>query len=180
MKQSVVMALGFIFSLKAYGAWVEVNLDSTHQKSPRELYEILVAHDDTCDKGCKYQMRGLKETIVIEDNGDSQYLWQRIAGIKETKQFMQNKVTFNDDGSVQFVSGYPPPEKIIELEDRIGQIQKTSFNSMTIDWQFTPGSEGTQINAKMTVDHKLPDLATPLVKQRMQASLADLFLNFDR
>ena len=180
MKAFGLMICAWLTTGTLHAAVVEVNKSALINKSSNELYSILADFKNTCDKGCKYRLQGLMETIVIEDAGNEQYVWQRIAGIRETKQFVHMQVAYNDGGQVEsFTSSYPSADKIVELEDKISQIQKSSFTAMTVTWTFSPQADGSTLAAcRMIVDHNLPVLATPMVEESMKNSLDVSFSNF--
>ncbi len=180
MKVFGLMICALLMNGTLHATVVEVNKSAVINKSPNELYSILTDYKNTCDSGCKYRLKGLVETIVIEEGQGEQYVWQRIAGIRETKQFVHMTVSYGESGQASvFNSSYPSPEKIVELEDKINQIQKSSFTSMDVTWTFTAQADGSTLAAcRMTVDHNLPVLATPMVEESMKTSLDVSFSNF--
>ncbi len=179
MKVLLSLALGIGLQTVAHASVVEVKREQKVSKNPTELYQVLTAYDETCDTGCKYRVKGLQESKLIENLGDEQFIWQRLSGVSETRQFIHNQVFYGDKGQISFVSEYPSTDKIAELSSKAGEVQKSIFRTLTLKWIFTPQDDGTTLaSVTMRVDHSLPEVASPIIRNALEQSTLDLFKNF--
>lgn len=148
-------------------------------KTPEDIVAVLTAYDATCDSGCRFRVKGLQETMVVEDIGQTQLIWQRLTGFKETKQFLRNTVKNNADGSITYTSIYPSATERASLQAKTGKEHQSSFNTLLVTWILQANAEGSEARVTMTVDHSLPGIATPFVRGAINDALDDLFKNFE-
>ena len=179
-KLFLVLAPLLCLSLGAHAAEVGVEVSSRTHHSPEAILEAVTDYDNACDNGCKYRIKGLQETKVLEDDGDSQIVWQQINNVRTVKQFLVNEVGTLEDGTMIFSSRIPENKRLEELKAKYDLPHSTPFRSMKLLWEVRTGKDGqTFINGSMKVDHNLPKMANGLIRNSIRASLNEVLANME-
>lgn len=182
MKLINLLALFALMNLssKASASIVSVTKEIQIEKSPEKILEILRDHENTCHSGCLYKMTNLKESHIIEKTESYEIVWQRISGIRETKQFVISQLT-QEGKTLRWLSSYPHEDEIKALEESSDLDHVSTFTEMTIDWNLTAiNPEVTNVKVTMTVDHTLSAIGDPIVQNSIEKTLRTLFYNFQK
>lgn len=179
-----VLSLSFILLASLLSPAVDASIVSVTneisvEKSPDRILQILRDHENTCHSGCLYKMTNLQESKLIEKTDAYEIVWQKISGIRETKQFILSTLEF-DNGTYRWISKYPDSNLIKDLEQSTGLEHTSTFNSMTIDWELREEADEnfTKIKVTMSVDHTLSAIGDPIVKNSIEKTIRTLFYNF--
>ena len=123
-------------------------------------------------------MTNLEESQVIEVAETEEIVWQRISGIRETRQFVQSSL-LKEDGVFIWLSRYPEQSELDRLQTESGLEHVSTFREMQIKWQLKPITENqTEVAVEMKVDHTLSAVGDPIIKNSINKTLMTLFYNF--
>ncbi len=157
---------------------VAVARSAVVEKSVPAILDILRDHTNTCHSGCLYKMTNLEESQVIDVNEIEEIVWQRISGIRETRQFVKSSLSKEGDVFVWF-SRYPEQSELDNLQIETGLDHVSTFRVMQIKWQLKPISESqTEVSVEMKVDHTLSAVGDPIIRNSINKTLLTLFYNF--
>lgn len=157
---------------------VVVSRSNIVERSVPAILDILRDHTNTCHTGCRYKMTNLEESQVIDVSETEEVVWQRISGIRETRQFVKSSLSKEGDVFVWF-SRYPEQPELDKLQIESGLNHVSTFRVMQIRWQLKPLSEGkTEVSVEMKVDHTLSAVGDPIIKNSINKTLLTLFYNF--
>ena len=179
-KLFLVLAPLLCLSIEANAAEVVVEVSSTTRHSPKAILDAVTDYENACDNGCKYRVKGLKETKVLEDDGDRQVVWQQINNVRTVKQFLVNEVRTLEDGTMILSSQIPENKTLEELKAKYDLPHSTPFRSMKLVWEARTSKDGqTFINGSMKVDHNLPRMANGIIRNSIRASLNEVLANLE-
>lgn len=180
----LIISIGFILFLgllplkHLHASEVAVEQINIVDKSVPEILEILRDHTNTCHTGCRYKMTNLQESQVIDVQESEEIVWQRISGIRETRQFVKSSLSKEEDVFI-WLSRYPEQSELDRLQEESGLDHVSTFREMQIKWQLKPVSDSqTEVSVEMKVDHTLSAVGDPIIRNSIKKTLMTLFYNF--
>ena len=168
MIKGVLLLTASWFSATALAGSLSVSKQGVVERPAEEVLSVLTDYENTCDSGCTYYVKGLKETQVVSLTETKHVIWQFIEATRNTKQFVVNTISRDEDGSILFISRYPSVEEIATLEQETGLKHESLFSKMDTDWLLTPSEGVTQAEAVIEVEHGLPDFANGIIRNALK------------
>jgi hypothetical protein len=177
----------FLVAAAALGADLHYEASHTTAKSPEQVWSVLSAYDQTCDKGCKYSRPNLLVTkkLAFQQTATKYYTWSHLTHtIKDTKYF--SEVTFEKKAQGHFVTSNRQldsrdTELIKKLEDKTGLKHVPSFDSGNT--RTVTVAVGDKTKVTQTVDIVVSgvlDLWVGTVRKNIALSVKTTFDNIER
>ncbi len=155
----------------ANAASVSVSKSKQSFRSPEEILGALKDHENSCEAGCTYYVKGLKQSKIVRSDNEGQIVWQELKTLITVRQFVAYSESQKKDGTLLLKSEYPEQSILEELSASTGLQHQSSFRNFRVSWELSPVAGGTFVNARMEVDHSFPEALNKIIEQELKASI---------
>lgn len=159
-------------SQSASGASVSVQRSKLSQRPLSEIIEGLRDYDNICEQGCKYSVKGLRQSKLVSSEGEVDVVWQELRTLIPVKHFVVYRESAGPNGGIYLDSGYPDSELLKELQASSSFPHQTSFQNFRVSWELQPDASGsTLVRSTMTVDHSFPTNINKIIENELLATV---------
>lgn len=183
----MVFILLVSFCMMAWANTFQYTATHTTSKSPVEVWRIMTAYADTCDKGCKYYRPSLVKVqkLAFESTPTRWYTWTHVSSsVKDAKFFSEVTIDKRADGHFKTVNRQldsGDKQIVATLESKTGLKHSPVFDSGSTTTHTRAEGKNTFITQTVTVHTgAVVGLWSNRIRDEMRKNVAATFANIGR